>query len=228
MKTRKIKTAAPARKRIFILDDHPMTRRGLAQLIQSDPNLTVCGEAENAPQALAALKPPLPDLVLSDITLPGKSGLEFIKDIKAQHPKVAVLVMSMHDENAYAERVLRVGGDGYIMKSEGGDEVIGAIWQVLQGQTYVSKNMSALLASQFAGRRSQSGEMQTSLLTDREFEVYQLLGQGLSTRAIGEHLHISPKTVETHRMNIKEKFKLKTGPELIKHAVRWAAANQLI
>lgn len=227
MKTRKIETAGPARKRIFILDDHPMTRRGLAQLIQNDPNLTVCGEAENAPQALAALKPPFPDLILSDITLPGKSGLEFIKDIKAQNPKVSVLVMSMHDENIYAERVLKMGGSGYIMKSEDGDKVIEAIWQVLRGQTYVSKNMSTLLASLFT-RHAQRGEMQTSLLTDREFEVYQLLGQGISTRAIGDRLHISPKTVETHRMKIKAKFKLKTGPELIKHAVRWAAANQLI
>jgi DNA-binding NarL/FixJ family response regulator len=227
MKTRKVETTGPARKRIFILDDHPMTRRGLVQLIENDPNLTVCGEAENASQALAALKPPYPDLILSDITLPGKSGLEFIKDIKAQNPKVAVLVMSMHDENIYAERALKMGSNGYIMKNEDGDKVIEAIWQVLHGQTYVSKNMSTLLANMFT-RRSPREEIQTSLLTDREFDVYQLLGQGISTRAIGERLHISPKTVETHRMKIKEKFKLKTGPELIKHAVRWAAANELI
>jgi DNA-binding NarL/FixJ family response regulator len=220
---------AKGRRRIFILDDHPMTRRGLIQLIGNEPDLVVCGEAENVPQAFAALaKRPLPDLILSDITLPGKSGLEFLKEVKALHPGVAVLIMSMHDENIYAERVLAAGGNGYIMKNEEGERIIEAIWQVLHGQTYVSQRMSALLVSVFASRRPLRTEAETSLLTDREFEVYQLLGQGLGTRAIGERLHISPKTVETHRMKIKEKLHLRTGPELMKHAVRWAAANQLI
>lgn len=221
-------TADAAPKRIFILDDHPMTRRGLAQLIASAPDLVLCGEAENAAQALAAFARSEPDLVLSDITLPGKSGLEFIKDSKTLHPDVAVLVMSMHDENVYAERVLRAGGNGYIMKSEGGDKVIEAIRHILLGQVYVSKRMSAVLLNHFARSPGRREESQTSQLTDREFEVYQLIGQGLSTRAIGERLHISPKTVETHRMKIKAKFRLKTGPELIKHAVRWAAHSQLI
>jgi DNA-binding NarL/FixJ family response regulator len=224
------RTGAAPRKKIFIVDDHPMTRSGLAQLIEHEPDLAVCGEAENAQQALAALKPPLPDLILCDITMPGKNGLEFIKDLKALYPEVVVLVMSMHDESLYAERVLRAGGSGYIMKNVGGNEVLEGIRQVLSGKNYLSKNMSATLVDEIVrGRPSRNrGDIQLSLLTDREFEVFALLGQGFSARDIGERLHISPKTVETHRVNIKEKFGLKSGTDLVKHAVRWAVTNQLI
>lgn len=228
MKARKSKPAAPARKRIFIIDDHPITRRGLAQLIEHEADLAVCGEAENAQQAMAALKGPLPDLILCDITMPGKSGLEFIKDLKCLHPKLSVLVMSMHEESIYAERILRAGGSGYIMKSEGGSRVLEAIRQVLSGQIYLSKNLSANLLNQIVLGRAHREDTQLNGLTDREFEVYQLLGQGLATREIGNRLHISPKTVETYRMNLKQKFRLKSGSELVKHAVQWAATNQLI
>ncbi len=221
---------APARKRIFILDDHPITRSGLAQLIENEPDMMVCGEAENAQQAMTRLKPPLPDLILCDITMPGKNGLEFIKDLKALHPEATVLVMSMHDESLYAERVLRVGGSGYIMKNVGGEEVLAGIRQVLSGKNYLSQNMSDTLLNEIVlGRTNRNRkDIQLNLLTDREFEVFALLGQGLSARDIGARLHISPKTVETHRMNIKAKFGLKNGTELVKHAVRWAVTNQLI
>jgi DNA-binding NarL/FixJ family response regulator len=223
-----MKTTPPARKKIFILDDHPLTRRGVVQLIGIEADLCVCGEAESARQALAALRPPLPDLILCDLTLPGKSGLDFIKDVQVLHPHLPVLVISMHDENIYAERALRAGARGYIMKNESGDKVVEAIRQVLRGELYVSKNISAGLLDLLTGRLPRKQETKLGALTDREFAVFELVGQGLSTNEIGQRLHISGKTVETHRIHIKEKLKLKTAAEFTAHAVRWAAANQLI
>jgi DNA-binding NarL/FixJ family response regulator len=228
MKAIKKSEATSAKKRIFIVEDHPLTRHGLSQLINAEPGLMVCGEAESTQQALAAIKPPLPDLVLCDLTMPGQSGLKFIKDFKASHPAAPVLVISMHDENLYAERVLRAGGAGYIMKSAGSDKVLEAIHQVLQGHTYVSEIMAKALVQQFAQGRAPREDTQFNKLTDREFEVFQLVGQGLSTSDISNRLRISPKTVETHRMHIKKKFAMQHGAELTKHAVRWVTANQLI
>lgn len=228
MKATRSRRTIKAQKRILILDDHPITRYGLTQLISHEPDLLVCGEAESAAQALAAINAARPDLVLADITMPGKSGLEFIKDLQAQHPGVAVLVMSMHDETIYAERVLRAGGRGYIMKNEGGERLLEAIHQVLQGQIYISKSMSAALLEVFTPHRSSVGEATPRALSDREFEVFQLIGQGLSTRQIGERLNLSVKTIGTHRQHIKQKLKVRTGPELIRQAVRWAAAQQLV
>jgi DNA-binding NarL/FixJ family response regulator len=215
-------------RRIMIVDDHPMTRRGLVQLISAEPDLVVSAEAGSAQQALAVLVPPLPDLVLADITMPGKSGLEFIKEMQALHPEVPVLVLSMHDESIYAERVLRSGGRGYIMKTEGGEKLLTAIRRVLEGQLYVSEGMSATILATFANRRSAAPETGLAVLTDREFEVFQLLGQGLSTRQIGARLGISIPTVGTHRMQIKKKLKLETGSQLTQRAVRWAASQQAI
>jgi DNA-binding NarL/FixJ family response regulator len=228
MKATRSQRPVKPRKRILILDDHPITRYGLTQLLSHEPDLLVCGEAESAAQALGAIKSACPDLVLADITMPGRSGLEFIKDMRAQHPRVAVLVMSMHDETIYAERVLRAGGRGYIMKNEGGEKLLEAIRQVLQGQVYVSKHMSAALLEVFTPHRSSAGEATPAALSDREFEVFQLIGQGLSTQQIGQRLNVSVKTVGTHRLHIKQKLNLRTGPELIRHAVRWAAAQQLV
>ncbi len=236
MKTSRRQTApgrrAPAtpgvRRRIFILDDHPMTRYGVAQLINDEPDLATCGEAEDAATALAAIKAAQPDLVLADITLPGKSGLDFIKDVQLLHPGVLVLVMSMHDEAIYAERVLRAGGRGYIMKTEGGKKLLEAIRRILSGQVYVSDNISARILDGLTRRTRVIGEPGPPLLTDREFEVFQLIGQGLPTREIGQRLNLSVKTVGVHRLNIKRKLNLQTGPELIKEAVRWAAAQQLV
>ena len=228
MKTTRRRRRIRARRRILILDDHPLTRYGLTQLINHERDLAVCGEAESAPRALAAIKPARPDLVLADITMPGKSGLEFIKDMQKQHPSVPVLVISMHDEGLYAERVLRAGGRGYIMKNEGGERVLEAIRQVLQGQVYVSRNMSVALLDVLTRQHSRPSEATPGVLTDREFEVFQLIGQGLSAQQIGRRLSLSAKTVGTHRQHIKQKLKVRTGPELIRHAVRWAAAQQLV
>jgi DNA-binding NarL/FixJ family response regulator len=228
MKTTSSGRAVNVKKRILIVDDHPITRYGLIQLINREPDLLVCGDAESAPQALAAVKSGRPDLVLVDITMPGKSGLEFIKDMRAQYPDVAVLVMSMHDENLYAERVLRAGGRGYIMKNQGGERILEAIRQVLQGQVYVSHSMSAALLDILTRRPSRNTEATLGVLSDREFEVFQLIGEGLSALQIAQRLNLSIKTVGTHRQHIKQKLKMRTGPELVRQAVRWAAAQHLV
>lgn len=221
MPAQNLRRLQKARKKILIVDDHPMMRSGLTQLVNNEPDLTVCGEAENAFQALDAIALLKPDLVLADITLPGKSGLELIKDVQAMHPGLAVLAISMHDEEIYAERVLRAGGRGYIMKQVGGKKMTEAIRQVLSGQIYVSEKMSARILEIFSGRRAEAGGSPVAKLTDREFQVFELIGQGLGTREIAGRLHLSAKTVEVHRVNIKRKLKLKTAPELIHFAVRW-------
>jgi DNA-binding NarL/FixJ family response regulator len=207
-------------KRVLIVDDHPMMRQGLAQLIENEPDLKVCAEADNASQAMHALATQKADLILLDISLPDKNGLELIKDIQAAKPGLPILVVSMHDEALYAERVLRAGGRGYVMKQEGGKRMLQAIRQVLTGQIFVSEKMSARILEMFSGRRSVSTSP-VERLSDREFEVFQLIGQGKGTREIAQHLHLSIKTVEVHRANIKQKLKLKTATDLVRHAVRW-------
>lgn len=218
----------PARRKILILDDHPVTRYGLSQLIGRQPDLLVCAEAQDAQQAMEAVKSTQPDLVLTDITLPGKSGLQFVREVCAQFPGVVVLAISMHDESLYAERVLRAGGRGYIMKSEGGEKLLEAIRQVLRGQVYVSQSMTAALLDVLTRRRLGVDPATPRALSDREFEVFQLIGQGLSTRQVGQRLSLSAKTIGTHRSHIMEKLNLQSGPELIKEAVRWAASEQLV
>ena len=214
-------TAAKNKKRILIVDDHPMMRQGLAQLIGDEADLTVCGEAEKASQALTAVGKLKPDLVLADISLPDKSGLELIKDLRAIQPGLVVLVISMHDESLYAERVLRAGGRGYIMKQEGGKKLMAAIRQVLSGQIYVSEKISARILEGFSGQRAAAGSSPVDKLSDRELEVFQLIGEGIGTREIATQLHLSVKTVEVHRAHIKEKLGLNTAPELVRFAVRW-------
>lgn len=211
--------------RILIVDDHPMTRAGLVHLIGSQPDLTVCAEAETAGAALTAVEKALPDLVLADITLPDKSGIELIKDIKSVQPALPVLVISMHDESLYAERALKAGAAGYIMKVEGGAKLLGAIRRVLKGEIYVSEKISARILQGFTGRPLENAAASVGQLTDREFEVFSLLGHGLPTREIGERLHVSVKTVEAHRSNIKRKLDLGTATELVAYAARWIAAE---
>jgi DNA-binding NarL/FixJ family response regulator len=228
MKTNKSSGATVTQRQIFIVDDHPMTRRGLTQLINSESDLKVCGEADNAINALDAIKTVKPDLVLVDITLPRRSGLMLVKDIRLWAPSVYVLALSMHDESLYAERVLRAGGHGYIMKNEGGDKLLQAIRRVLDGVTYVSEDISRKIVDTFAGRRKDANNSTVGQLTEREFEVFQLLGQGLPTAEIGKRLHLSPKTVDSHRLHIKEKLQLHSLPELMRYAVRWAATEEML
>jgi DNA-binding NarL/FixJ family response regulator len=212
---------------VLIVDDHPMMRQGLAQLINNEPDLVACGEAESAEQALHFLSTTTPDLVLADISLPDKHGLELIKDIQVLHAGLPVLVVSMHDESLYAERVLRAGGRGYIMKQEGGKKMIQAIRTVLGRQIYVSEKMSAKILEIFSGRRSETNRSPIEKLTDREFEVLQLIGQGRGTRQIAEALHLSVKTVEVHRLHIKEKLELEDAPSLVRFAVRWVETQRI-
>jgi len=222
-------SASKSRRKILIVDDHPLTRRGMAQLIDQQSDLMVCGEAGTAESALGAVESLTPQLVVVDITLPGKPGLELIKDLKSSNPNLPVLVVSMHDESLYAERTLRAGARGYLMKNEGGDRLLEGIRAVLDGKVFVSPAISSKILDELSGgrtrRRDQDG---LSGLTDREFEVFQFIGQGLTTREIGEHLHMSAKTVETHRLHIRAKLGLKSGPELIKYAVRWSGVQELI
>jgi DNA-binding NarL/FixJ family response regulator len=219
--------SAKAKKRIFILDDHPMMRQGLAQLINDEPDLVVAGEAATARQALDLVMARKPDLVLLDISLPDKNGLELIKDLHAVNPEVLMLAVSMHDEALYAERVLRAGARGYIMKQEGGKELLAAVRQVLQGQIYVSAKISARILEIFSGQRQEGAGSPVERLSDREFEVFQLIGEGKGTREIAVHLTLSVKTVEVHRANIKEKLRLKTATDLVRYAVRWAESQRV-
>jgi DNA-binding NarL/FixJ family response regulator len=212
---------ATNRTRVLIVDDHPMTRAGLVHVINHQPDLVICGEAENAAEALDAVDARRPDLVLADITLPGKSGLELIKDIKAIRPELPILVISMHDESLYAERVLRAGARGYITKQEGGEKLLQAVRHVLSGQIYVSEKMSAHILERFSGGQAAPVCSLVAQLSDREFGVFELLGKGLSAHQIAARLHISTKTVDAHRANIKAKLVIKTTSELISYAARW-------
>jgi DNA-binding NarL/FixJ family response regulator len=213
--------SATKRTRLLIVDDHPITRAGLVYLINRQPDMVVCGEAENAAKALDAVDAGKPDLMLVDIALPGKSGLELIKDIKAIHPGLPTLVISMHDESLYAERVLRAGARGYITKHEGGEKLMQAIRHVLSGQIYVSEKMSAHILKILSGGPVAPAGSLNARLSDREFEVFELLGEGVSAREIARRLHLSTKTVDAHRANIKTKLFIKTTAELISYAARW-------
>jgi DNA-binding NarL/FixJ family response regulator len=196
-------------------------RAGLAGLIDRQPDMMICGEAGNPAEAFQALQKEKPDLVLSDLTMPGRSGLEFIKDLRAAEPMLAILVVSMHDEVVHAERALRAGARGYIMKEAGGENLLSAIRQVLRGEVYVSPRMSARILDGLSGTRPRGSSSPIEKLTDREFEIFQLIGQGKSTRDIAGQLHLSTKTVDVHRSHIKEKLALNDVTALIRHAVRW-------
>ena len=215
-----MKKPAQLKQRILIVDDHPMMREGLAQLIDHEEDLVVEAQADSAGQALRTIQESVPDLLLLDISLPDKSGLELIKDVQTLQPALPILVVSMHDEALYAERVLRAGGRGYIMKQEGGKKLMLAIRQVLSGRIYVSDKIAAKILENFSGHRAES-HSPVEKLSDREFEVFQLLGQARGSREIANHLHISIKTVEVHRANIRKKLELAGGGELVRFAIRW-------
>ena len=221
MAARKL-TNAPSRvtrKKILIVDDHPLMREGLRNAINREPDLVVCGEAEAAHQAMDAVKKLTPDLALVDVTLPGKNGLELVKDLKAMHPQLLILGVSMHDESLYAERMLRAGASGYLSKQTPPEELIKAIRQVFDGRVYVSEEVSENLLRRFSGQ-AHKNTPPLEILTDREFEIFQLIGEGKSPKEIARHLHLSPKTVAVHNANIRQKLALKTYAQLIRFAVR--------
>ena len=212
----------PAKKRVLIVDDHPIFRAGLNGLVNLEAELTVCGEANDAKQAMQAVEKLHPDLVLLDMSLPGKGGLELLKDIRAIAPQTPVLIISMHDETLYAERVIKAGGRGYIMKQEGPEKIVQAVRKVLSGGISVSERISAQILDAMSGGKSGTSSS-VSTLTDREFEVYRLLGQGKEPHEIARTLHLSIKTVDTHRAHIRQKLSLRNATELIHHATRWTA-----
>lgn len=211
---------------MLIVDDHPIVREGLVQQINREPDLVVCAQASNASHALAAVEEHQPDIVLVDINLPGRSGLELIRDLGAVAPELPILVLSMHDESVFAERVLRAGGRGYVSKETGGDKLLEAIRRVLSGQIYVSETVSTRLLDSLAGKHPARTVSPVEQLTDRELEVFTLIGQARETKEIARRLNMSGKTVEAHRAAIKRKLKLRTGPELTRHAVLWVEATQ--
>ena len=229
----KAKTAAQSKRRaagghtrIMVVDDHPMTRSGLAGIINQQPDLRVCCEAGNPAEAMNELTKLVPDLVVTDLTMPGRSGTEFIKDLRALHPELPILVVSMHDEEVHGERALRAGARGYLMKDAGAAKMLEAIRQVAGGQVYVSPKMSAKILDTMTGRRPRGSTSPIEKLSDREFEVFQLIGQGRSTREIAKELHLSSKTVDVHRAHIKAKLDLGDATALVRHAVRWVETQQ--
>jgi DNA-binding NarL/FixJ family response regulator len=207
-------------KRIYLIDDHPMLREGLASLINQHPDCEVCGESESAAQALEAILHMAPDLVVTDISLPDKSGLELIKDLHVHSPGLPILVYSMHDEMLYAERVIRAGGKGYLMKGTPVDQLSEAIDCVLSGGVSLSCRVSNHILQNLSGSRT-SGKGGLKSLSDRELEILELIGSGKTTAQIAEQLHISPKTADAHRANIRSKLALPDGPALMREAVLW-------
>jgi DNA-binding NarL/FixJ family response regulator len=214
------------KRKILIVDDHPILRKGLALLINQEPDLLVCAEAENAQMALESLERVVPDMAIVDISLPGIDGIELIKELHLRHRDMPVLIVSMHDETLYAERSLRAGARGYVMKQEALEKVLVAIRKVLQGEIFVSERITTKMLEKFV---SVEGVSQTAspidLLSNRELTVFRLIGQGNKTRQIAERLHLSVKTVESYRAHIKEKLKLGDGTDLLKYAIQWVQSS---
>jgi DNA-binding NarL/FixJ family response regulator len=209
------------KSRILIVDDHPLFREGLRQMIERNPELTVCGEAADAPEALQAIAGLKPDLVLVDISLAGASGIDLIKSIKTEYEDLPVLVVSMHDESLYAERALRAGAMGYVMKQEPGKIVKAAISKVLAGEIHLSERMSTAVLSKLMGGKSSEPVSALQTLSDRELEVFRMLGHGKGTRHIAEELNVTVPTVNSFRARIKEKLHLKSATEVMLHAIQW-------
>jgi DNA-binding NarL/FixJ family response regulator len=208
--------SAAKKATVLLVDDHPIVRQGLTQLINQEPDLAVCGQAEDANGAFYAIATNRPDVVVLDISLNGPDGLAVLKDIRNNHAALPVLVLSMHDESLYAERVLRAGANGYIMKPEATERVLEAIRRILNGEVYVSDRIAKRLLLQVVS--SPSAKSPLEALTDRELAVFRLIGKGRGTREIADDLHLSVKTVETYQAHIKEKLVLKNARELVQHA----------
>jgi DNA-binding NarL/FixJ family response regulator len=211
---------APKRTRILLVDDHPLVREGLAEALGKAPDLMICGEAEERQQALQLMPACKPDLAIIDLALKKSNGLELIKDIRARFPKILMLVVSMQDELLHAERAIRAGASGYITKEEATVHVVQAVRQVLRGEVYVSQQLASQMAAKLSTRSRPETHSALAALTDRELEVFQLIGDGLSRQQIAERLHLDVNTVETYRSRIKEKLRLKDAQELLQFAIR--------
>jgi len=216
----------PEAKRIVIVDDHPLFRKGLQELIHSEADFAVCGEAGNAAEAMEVIRKLDPDMAIVDLSLPGANGIELIKNIRAEFPKLPILVLSMHDESLYALRALRAGAEGYVMKHEAMANVIQAIREVFNGRPYLSPAMAAQVITKFTHHQAEGESDAVERLSDRELEILELIGKGNEVRQIAKLLHLSPKTVETHRAHIKDKLDLKNSREVARFALQWLHARE--
>ena len=219
--------AAMKKSRILVVDDHPIVRQGLALLINQEADLVVCGEAEEATGAMHVLASSRPDILIVDISLNGPDGIDLLKNIRSIHPTLPVLILSMHDESIYAERALRAGANGYIMKQEATEKVLVALRRILGGEIYVSDRIANKMLKHYI---TGSGTLRNSSiadLSDRELEVFRLIGEGHGTRQIAEELHLSVKTVESYQAHIKEKLSLRSARELMQHAIQWSMNEKI-
>jgi DNA-binding NarL/FixJ family response regulator len=214
------------KKMVFVVDDHPIVRQGLTLLINQESDLAVCGEAEEMHSALSAILTVRPDILIVDISLNGPDGLELLKNIRINSPRLPVLILSMHDESIYAERALRAGANGYIMKQEATEKVLVALRRILNGEIYVSEKIANSMLQHYVRGATPSEHSSVSELTDRELEVFRLIGEGHGTRQIAEALHLSVKTVESYQAHIKEKLSLRSARELVQHAIEWTVREK--
>jgi DNA-binding NarL/FixJ family response regulator len=212
----------PPKLKVLLVDDHPITRQGMKALVNQQPNLEVCGEADNAAYAIELVSKLQPDLAIVDIALKTTNGIELTKNIKVQAPNLPVLIVSMHDEGLYAERALRAGAMGYLMKQEAGEKIIQAIQRLLQGEIYLSDKIKEKMLHRFVNKKGDGMVFSIDTLSDREMEVFQLIGNGYSTRQIAQKLNLSSKTIDSYREHLKLKLNLESGAELVRHAIQWA------
>jgi DNA-binding NarL/FixJ family response regulator len=215
----------PRKKRILLVDDHPITRQGMKALIQQQPDLEVCGEADNAPHAVELFGKLTPDLAILDVALKTSNGIELTKNLKAMSPNFPVLIVSMHDENLYAERAIRAGAMGYLMKQEAGEKIIVAIRRLLQGDIYLNEKVKERMLQRFVNKRGDTAQFSIDSLSDREMEVFQLIGNGYSTRQIAQKLNLSTKTIDSYREHLKVKLNLHSGAELVRYAIQWGRSE---
>lgn len=222
-------TDAPAsKKKVLIVDDHPITRQGMRMLIDQQPDFTVCGEADNAAYAMELATRLKPDLAIVDITLRTANGIELTKNLKAHSPDLLILIVSMHDEELFAERALRAGAKGYLMKHEASDQVTSALRRIVSGDIYVSERVQARMLSRMVNNRTGEVVSPVESLSDREMEVFQLLGNGYSTRQIAERLNLSVKTIDSYREHLKLKLNLESGADLIRYAIQWVKSQDTV
>ncbi len=233
MKTNTLPTPRPAQKsptarKIFLVDDHPVTRQGIAMLIDQEADFIVCGEADNGPLAVELIPKVSPDMAIIDISLKTTSGIELLKDLKTLMPDLPVLVMSMHDESLYAERALRAGARGYVMKDEPSEVVLIAIRRVLAGELHLSERVKEKMLNRLAHGRKDQVAFSMDTLSDREMEVFQLIGNGFGTRQIAERLNLSVKTIDSYREHLKLKLQLESGADLVHHAIQWMKSENIV
>jgi len=226
MKKHKIARDRSGKQKVLLVDDHPVVREGLAERINRERDLVVCGEAQNAREALRAVASLQPDIVILDLSLPKGHGLELVKDLRTLHPDLRVVVFSMHDESVFAERALRAGAHGYVMKQEPPERLLVAIRTVLRGDYFISESASSTCLQAFFRQSTKAVTHSVARLSDRELEIFQLIGQGVSTRKIADRLGRSVKTIETHRTRIKEKLAVKSAAELVHRATCWVESDR--